>query len=219
MKGHGAEAEVKVEACETDRRIVVTGFRSFPGVPDNPSQAVVETLAASAGLLPATAGFRLLDTAYAGLSPALEAILAEPPAALVLTGFSALAGGFKLERRASDLCSPKFADAHGVFPQQTMGAPIDLRENRSCDFPAMEAALLAEGFPCQLSDDAGQYVCNNAYHLALKQIAALGLPTRAVFVHLPAIAGTPLARSSASAMKLSDMARGVALIARLLAGG
>jgi len=204
-------------AGETDRRIVVTGFRSFPGVADNPSQRVVEALEGTPGLLPANAECRLLDTAYAAIPPALEAILADPPAALVLTGFSALAEGFKLERRASDLCSPKFADAAGFFPQGAPGASIDLRENGGCDFAAIEAALLAEGFPCELSDDAGQYVCNNAYHIALTRIAALGLPTRAVFVHLPATAGTPLAMTSASALPLPEMARGVALIARLLA--
>ena len=202
-----------------DRHIVVTGFRSFPGVAGNPSQALVEALQASPGLLPPDTRCNLLETAYAAISPAIEAILSGSPVALVMTGYSALAEGFKLERRASDVCSPKFADAEGVFPPETVGAAIDLRENRDCDFPGLEAALLAEGFSCQLSDDAGQYVCNNAYHVALSRIAALGLPTRAVFVHVPAITGTRLARSSASAMPLAEMARGVALIARLLAEG
>jgi len=198
-------------------RIVVTGFRRFPGVADNPSQTLVEALEATPGLLPASAECRLLDTAYAAVAPALEAILADPPAALVLTGFSALAEGFKLERRASDLCSPEFADIQGFFPPDLLGSAVNVHENLSCDIPALEASLLAEGFFCQLSDDAGQYVCNHAYHVALTRIAALGLPTRALFVHLPALAGTPLARTSASAMPLGEMARGVALIARLLA--
>jgi pyroglutamyl-peptidase len=208
-----------VVADAVERRIVITGFRHFPGVADNPSQLLVEALAATPGLLPADTAYHLLDTAYAAISPALEAILADPPAALVLTGFSALAEGFKLERRASDMCSPRFADALGFVPQMKAGAAIGRCENPACDFPALEAALIAQGFPCQLSDDAGEYVCNNAYHTALTRIAALGAPTRAVFVHLPAIAGTPLARTSASAMPLPEMARGVALVARLLAEG
>jgi len=204
-------------AGEMNGRIVITGFRSFPGVPDNPSHRLIEALEETPGVLPANAEFRLLDTAYAALAPALEEILADPPVALVLTGYSALAQGFKLERLASDVCSPKFADAHGFVPPDPSGAAIDLRENRACDFPALEAALLAEGLPCQLSDDAGQYVCNNAYHIALTQIDCLNLPTRAVFVHVPAIVGTKLAKTSASALPLANMARGVALIARLLA--
>lgn len=203
----------------THERIVVTGFRSFPGVPDNPSQTLVETLKAAPGLLPAAAEFRLLETAYAAISPALETILADSPRVLVMTGFSALAEGFKLERRASDVCSHQFADAHGFRPAKGTGAAIDLRENRRCDFTGLEAALLAAGIPCHLSDDAGQYVCNHAYHTALSRIAAMGLATRAVFVHLPAIAGTALADTSASSLELEKMARGVALVARLLAKG
>ena len=209
---------LSIEA-QADRRIVVAGFRSFPGVPDNPSQRVVETLEAFPGILSRSAEFHLLETAYAAIPPVLEVILAQPPAVLVLTGFSALAEGFKLERRASNQCSPKFADAHGFFPPKNSGAEVDLRENRSCDVAAIEAALRAAGFPCQLSDDAGEYVCNNAYYVALTRIAANGLPTKVVFVHLPAIARTKLATTSASAMELPKMARGVALIAGLLAEG
>ena len=197
-------------------RVVVTGFRGFPGVELNPSQAVVEALEQSPGLLPKHAECRLLDTAYEAVARTLEAILADPPTALVLTGYSSLARGFKLERRASDVCSPAFADALGFRPPERPGAAVDLRQS-SCDFAAIEAALLAEGITCELSDDAGEYVCNYAYHLALSRIAEGGLPTRAVFVHVPAVAGTPLAQGSASAMALTEMARGVALIARMLA--
>jgi len=197
-------------------KVVVTGFRRFPGVADNPAQALVEALQAAPELLPEGAECRLLETAYAAISPALDAILADPPAALVLTGYSALAHGFKLERRASDLCSPDFADMRGFRPAPRSGEAVDLRES-GVDLAALEAALLAEGFACGQSDDAGQYVCNSTYHNALARIARDALPTRALFVHLPAIAETRLAETSACAMELDEMARGVALIARLLA--
>lgn len=205
-------------AAEPRAPVVVTGFRPFPGVADNPSQIVVEALQASPGLLPDGAECRLLEVAYAAISPELEEILARPPAALVLTGYSTLAQGLKLERRASSIRSPRFPDARGFCPAPCPAAPVDIQENRACDFPALEAALRALGIACQMSDDAGQYVCNTAYHTALARIAAQTLPTRAIFVHLPAIAGTPLAEISASTMELTEMAAGVATIARLLAG-
>ena len=205
-------------AADPRAPVVVTGFGRFPGVTDNPSQIVVEALQASPGLLPLGAECRLLEVAYAAVPPALEDILARPPAVLVLTGYSTLAQGFKLERRASNVRSPRFADARGFCPAPRTGAPVDIQENSACDFPALEAALRARGIACQLSDDCGQYVCNNAYHTALAQVAARTLPTRAIFVHLPAITGTPLAETSASAMELAEMAAGVATIARLLAG-
>ena len=65
--------------------------------------------------------------------------------------------------------------------------------------------------------DCGAYLCNHSYHLALGHIAALGLDTRAVFIHIPAIAGTPLAQTSAGAMPMETMARGVAMVAHALA--
>lgn len=198
--------------------VVVTGFRPFPGVAANPSQIVVEALQASPGTLPDGAECRLLEVAYAAVPPALDEILVRPPAALVLTGYSALAQGLELERRASSIRSPRFPDARGFCPASRPGAPVDIQENRACDVPALEAALRTRGIACQLSDDCGHYVCNSAYHTALARIAARTLPTRAIFVHLPAVAGTPLAETSASAMELTEMAAGVATIARLLAG-
>ncbi len=197
--------------------VVVTGFRRFPGVADNPSQIVIEALQAAPGLLPQGTECRLLEVAYAAVAPALEAILARPPAALVLTGYSALAEGLKLERRASDRCAPSLPDARGFHPPHGLPDPIAIRENRACDIAALHRALRAQRLACTVSDDAGQYVCNHTYHTALAQIAARRLPTRAIFVHLPAIAGTPLATTSASAMSVADMAAGVATIARLLA--
>jgi pyroglutamyl-peptidase len=46
--------------------------------------------------------------------------------------------------------------------------------------------LLAAGLPARLSDDAGSYVCNHTYYAALHAIAAEGLPTRCLFLHVPA---------------------------------
>ena len=54
--------------------IVITGFRSFPGVADNPSQAVIEHLRASR-LLPDGTRCHLLDVDYRGVQVDLADIL------------------------------------------------------------------------------------------------------------------------------------------------
>ena len=46
--------------------------------------------------------------------------------------------------------------------------------------------LIAAGLPARLSDDAGDYVCNHTYYHALHTIAAQRLPTRCLFLHVPA---------------------------------
>jgi len=203
------------EGRERLSRIIVTGFRAFPGVPDNPSQIVVEALSRDPVLLPPPAECHLLDTAYDSVGPALGALLATAPGALLLTGFSATARGFRLERRAGGACALDIADAEGAGPPACLGAGTDDLAER-CDVPALADALRVHGFPVEISDDAGRYVCNHAYCFALSRIAAGELPTQAIFVHLPAIEGTALAVTSASAIPLQWMTRGIALIARVM---
>lgn len=70
---------------------------------------------------------------------------------------------------------------------------------------------------CAISHDAGQYLCNFAYRHALEQVAQRGLPTRVLFVHVPALAGTPLAETSAASLPLEVMARALAAIVGELA--
>lgn len=199
-------------------RIAITGFREFPGVADNPSQALVERLQASPDLLPGDAECRLLEVSYAAVPPALEDILADPPAALVLTGYSARATGLRLETRAHDFRSTEHEDAFGFVPEN--GTEIrEYLEQVRADLPGIAGKLAREGIACTLSHDCGAYVCNHSYHQALRRIAAGDLPTLAVFVDLPAISGTALAGSSAGAMDLGLMAKGVSMIARELAAG
>lgn len=200
--------------------IVVTGFGPFPGVPDNPSAALVEALRSTPGLLPLDTRYRVIDVGYGAVEPALSAILADPPAALVMTGYSRLANGLRLERRAHDFCSPDREDAFGMRPDLLAREGAGLREyceQLAADLPGIAGRVMQEGIACTLSDDCGAYLCNHIYHRALLRIAAEGAETLAAFVHLPAIAGSPLAATSAGAMPLAEMARGVALIATELA--
>ena len=197
-------------------RIVVTGFGAFPGVADNPSAALIEWLRGAPGLLPPGTQYRLIEVGYAAVGPALAEILSDPPAALVLTGYSATAEGLRLETRAHDFCSPDRADAFGLRPD-ARAAQRSWLEPAHDVLPALAGEVARSGIACALSDDAGAYVCNHAYHQALLRIAEQGAATRAVFVHVPAITGTPLAETSAGSMTLGAMAKGVAMVALALA--
>lgn len=193
-------------------RVVVTGFRAFPGVSHNPSQQLVEALREEQDLLPDGSECRLIDVAYSAVTPALDAILDDPPAALVLTGFSAQATGLRLESRAHDFCSPSHEDAFGFVPPSA-GAVREYQEQLRADLHLIAAGLRQDGIDCAVSTDAGAYICNHSYYSALKRVAAEDLPTLAVFVHIPAISGTALAQSSAGAMGLDTMMRGISRIA------
>ncbi|MCL6250506.1 hypothetical protein M3P36_05535 [Altererythrobacter sp. KTW20L] len=193
---------------------MLTGFRAFPGVAANPTEALVAHLAArDPGLLPAATRLAMLDVDYRTVGPTLDLLLDEGPAALVLTGYSHRATGITLEARATTMCAPDAPDVAGFVARQGNGpaiaTPIDLGELRD---------IIAPHAPCSISHDAGQYLCNFAYRHALDRVTTRGLSTRALFVHLPAIAGTPLAANAASTLPLDVMADAVARIVRTLAG-
>jgi pyroglutamyl-peptidase len=193
---------------------VLTGFRAFPGVAANPTEALVAHLAGrEPGLLPASTRFAMLDVDYRTIGSALDLLLDEDPAVLVLTGYSHRATGITLEARATTLCAVDAPDAAGFVARQVYGPPIDT----AIDLGALQSIITPHA-PCSISDDAGQYLCNYAYRHALDRVVTRGLSTRALFVHLPAIAGTPLAASAAAALPLDVMADAVARIVWALAG-
>ncbi len=192
--------------------LTLTGFRAFPGVADNPTQALVEHFAAHPHALPADTRLALLDVDYCAVGPMLDGLLADPPAALILTGFSAAATAITLEAQASGLCAADKPDICGFVAAALDHPPLCT----ALDLAHLHAVVEREA-PCTISHDAGQYLCNYAYARALEQVARRGLPTQVLFVHVPAIAGTPLAETSAASLALEVMAAALARIAAELA--
>ena len=191
---------------------VLTGFGPFPGVAHNPTQALVEHFAAHPEALPASTRLALLDVDYRTVGPALDALLSDRPKAVVLTGFSAAATAITLEAQASGLCAADKPDVGGFVPDLADGAMLCT----ALDLDRLHALVEWET-RCTISHDAGQYLCNFAYAHALRQVALAGLATPVLFVHVPAITGTPLAETSAASLPLDVMARAVALIMAELA--
>jgi len=168
--------------------IAITGFGPFPGVCDNPSARLLETFHTVPDLLPAGTALRLIEVGYAAVALAIEEMLADPPAALVLTGYSALAAGLRLETRAHDHCSTDHQDAFGFVPRSG-GAIRQYREQLRADLPGIARIVSQAGIECTLSDDCGAYVCNHAYHLALSRIdesAPIRWPCSSTFPQSPA---------------------------------
>lgn len=192
---------------------VLTGFRAFPGVSENPAQALVGYLSGTPQALPQGTRLALLDVDYRSVGPAIDALLADPPAALVLTGYSHLAEGVTLEMQASALCAPDKPDAGGFVPQPAQGPTLQT----GIDLTRLQP-LVERHAPCRISHDAGQYLCNFAYRHALSRAVDHGLPTQILFVHLPALSGTPLAAQSAASLPMQAMAAALARIVHALAG-
>jgi len=196
--------------------VIVTAFGPFPDVGNNPAELVLAALR-SEGLGDGVKGqFELLDTAYGAVSRRIAELLAQRPVALVMLGYSRHATALRLERRATNRRSTEHADAHGFVPQAAPARDVELG-NTSVDFGPLAAALAGRGILAEMSDDCGDYVCNHCYFEALAGVLSVALPTRPVFVHMPAVESMRDAPQGAGAMPIEELVEGVRVIARQLA--
>jgi pyroglutamyl-peptidase len=181
--------------------VLVTAFGPFPGVPVNPSEALVARLRAPAG---ARLVRHRLATTWEDL-PRLEAMLAGVPVA-VHVGVAPRARRLRIETVAVDAPSP-VPDAAGRLPPQ--GATGAVRRGRAVALPLVAAAR-STGVPAAVSGDAGRYLCNALYFRSLAAASHAVRPHLAVFVHMP----PPAAQRG---RRLADLAGAVeAVIAALL---
>jgi len=194
-------------------RVAFTGFGPFPGVPENPTAQLIATLRDSDDPAFADCTFDVLDVAYGTVGEALDRVLAARPRALVMTGYSRRATALMLESIGTDDCAAQ-ADVAGFVPAAA-GSTITRLACPHIDFAALRDALAGAGLRAEVSEDAGRYVCNHTLYTALKRLADSDTP--ALFVHVPAIAGTALEAESAAAIPLGDLVRAMALIAERLA--
>jgi pyroglutamyl-peptidase len=195
--------------------IVLTGFGAFPGVPDNPTQRLVEHFRQDPSDLPVGTALHLLDVDYRTVGKQIDALLHKPPRALILTGYSNLATAITLEARAHGLCSPDKPDAMGHIPPKAATVPTALHS--TANLKTLSDALAAENLPAKVSHDAGQYLCNFSYRHALQRVDERGFSTQVLFIHLPALSNTPLADEAAASLPMESMVRALSCITRELA--
>lgn len=169
--------------------VLLTGFGPFPGMPDNASARLAETLAESArGHFPAYQFLAVsLPTEWIDGPRRLRGLYRElRPQAALHFGVSARATGFEIELRGRNRIAA-VADAAGVVPADRAIDP-DGPPALPARLPVTRifAALRAHGLPVSLSRDAGGYLCNALlYHAS--DFGRRHDPTlKAGFFHVPA---------------------------------
>lgn len=163
---------------------LVTAFGPFPGVPWNPSEAVLSRL--PAGIGGASLVLQPLPTEYAAAGAILERVIAtfEPDICLCLGVGSRRE--FRLESAARNhgtVSDPDNAGAVWTGPVAAGGPP---RYESGLPLDALERVLRDRGHEVSVSDDAGGYLCNFVFYRVSHLVAAAGLPARCGFLHLPA---------------------------------
>jgi pyroglutamyl-peptidase len=188
-------------------RLLACGFGPFPGAELNPTQALVQTLAAEgwspSGARLATA---LLPVAWSGaVEAALRAAEEARADAIVLFGVSAEATCVRVETLARNRADPDRLDAQGYCWPGRRLSPTG-PEAREVTLPAwrLVGAIAHEGIACAPSEDAGDYLCNRT----LWGVLAAG-GAKAIFVHVPMPRETAaaLALPCPSGLSLADLVK------------
>jgi pyroglutamyl-peptidase len=173
------------------RRILLTGFGPFPGVPTNPSAWLAEALAEGlpAPDLHGRIHVRIFPTEWQ--AAALVADLCETlqPHVMIHFGVSEHAKTFRIEHSAHNRTAPR-ADAGGALP----ASPVILGEGAGRLDTAFPAAALARhlktnGVAVVTSHSAGHYLCNFLYYHSLDWALRQSAPPLVLFVHVPPTSG------------------------------
>ena len=176
--------------------ILITGFDPFGEVSANPSQAIIEALDGSPGLVTHT-----LPVIYAQAGARLNALIdATQPQAVIALGVARGRPAISLERIALNLDDASAPDNAGELRQ---GVPIaadgPLAYESTLPLHDLLAALKARGIPAHISNHAGAYLCNHVFYSARHHLTRAGRPIPCGFIHVPAVGdpadgnGLPLA--------------------------
>ena len=169
-------------------RILLTGFKPFGGLAINPTEQLMQALAASADALPGVEIETLvLDVDYVLAEKQFrEALLRLRPDAILSFGVSGGTDELCLERIAVNLDDAALPDSGGQTRSGTRiveGGPVGYWA--TLDLERLYAALVEAGLPVRFSNHAGAYLCNHLFYYGLHLIQALGLETPMGFVHVP----------------------------------
>jgi pyroglutamyl-peptidase len=194
-------------------RVLVTGFEPFEGGTVNPSQRLVEALAADP---PQDVEFAtaVLPVAYARAADALSAaVRAVEPSVVVCFGQADGRPGISVEHFAHNLDDRSSVDNDGAASGAEIhpGGPVAYRSTLPVE--EIVAALRADGIPATESRDAGGFLCNHVFYVLMRLLCR----SQAVggFVHVPLLPEQALEQAAPS-MALDTLVRAAHVIVATL---
>jgi pyroglutamyl-peptidase len=190
--------------------VLLTGFDPFNGASVNPSWLAVQALHGRQ-----VRGRRLvaaqLPTDFAAALPRLDALLLRyQPELVVCVGQAGGRAALSLERVAINVVDAPVPDNAGAQPVDVPVVPGGPAAYFSTlPIKAACAGLRQAGFPAEVSQTAGTFVCNQVFYGLMHSLATSPelAHTRGGFVHVPWLPeqGTP-------AMAPADVTQGLKLI-------
>lgn len=171
-------------------RILITGFGSFPGVSQNPTERLVFALARQKARF-ARLGVELhvcvLPVTYSGAAAKIAALTSSlRPHAVLHFGYAGRRSAICVETRALNRTSVLHPDAKGFTPRRAIIDRVPLLARSALPCRVMAASFRRAGLKSKASIDAGDYVCNHIFFLSLFAMNA-GM---AGFIHIPPLRRT-----------------------------
>jgi pyroglutamyl-peptidase len=166
-------------------RVLLTGFGPFGGVVNNPSSRLAEQLA-DTGFPGVELTTRVFPVSYSAVARELGELLDRERRDLILMlGVAERSPQVRLEKRARNLvgATPGHDGLHHSSERIVEDGPEELWTAVPVD--RLLHRLHEERLPAEVSADAGSYLCNFAYYLALHRLSKSQTGTRCLFVHVP----------------------------------
>jgi pyroglutamyl-peptidase len=174
-------------------RILLTGFKPFGSLEINPTERLMQAIAAGPGSASGE-GFPdalvetlVLDTDYVLCEQQLcAAVQRLAPHAILSFGVNAGTDELRLERIAVNVDEAGLPDSGGHLragERIVKEGPVGYWATLALD--RVYEALVEAGIPVRFSNHAGTYVCNHLFYYGLHLTQALGAGTTMGFVHVP----------------------------------
>jgi pyroglutamyl-peptidase len=172
-------------------RILVTGFRPFPGAPYNPTEKLVDRLLRLRRLAldDIERIGHIFPVTYSAVDRELPALIAtHRPDALLMFGLATRTPFVRVETRARNTITQIWPDAeHARVSSRTIACGTDsTRRFGPHTLKLLRAAQLA-GVDARASLSAGYYLCNYLSWRAIEATHSSGGPHLAAFVHVPLV--------------------------------
>lgn len=171
--------------------ILLTGYGPFANTPVNPAEKVARALDGETIDGATVASLILPNVFFTVIDMVADAIAELKPDAVIMMGEFGGRPDLTVERIAQNLNdSTRYgvADNNGYAIQDELTAPDGpAAYYTTLPIRAMVKAMRAAGVPADISDAAATFGCNHLMYGILHHIAVNQLPTRAGWVHLPAL--------------------------------
>lgn len=195
-------------------KLLLTGFEPFGQNTTNPTQYLVETLAARAPIAGVELIARVLPVEYLNAEHQLRALIRDHrPDVILSLGLAETRAKISLERVALNLDDASLPDNAGELRQGTVICPdAPTAYFSTLPLEPLKTALENADIPVHISNHAGAYLCNHVFYVARHEVEPLDIPCG--FVHMPQ--AKEFAPDNENALPLETLVRGVEICLQTL---